>query len=297
MGIVWYIPGSCFLRHGALLTCAQGRQLPEADALALLRRSSRSALWRYLHHLISLPAGGDVGELHTELAMVLIDEAQDLLRLTDFRHVKPGHDGNLEQGSPPHAPPQERIAYGQPSGSEPGPNDSGRSGDAGELQLVRRQLQEHLASSAGYDVEALLERLAATHLYEERVIVHAKVRTCTLRPRKLILTYFALATIANLAHHVGPGSLGNTGGRPRASVGAATLLAHHTRARRGTTSPRCGCWRSPCTTCAARRRTAATTPARTATLTCWPCCSSPARAPARAMRRPVTSSASQVHER
>ena len=145
--------------------CLQGRLLPEADALALLRRSSRSALWRYLRHLISLPASSNDDALHMELAMVLIDEAQDLSRLADLQHVEPRQHGGAD----------------------------GRGGDAGELRLVRRQLQAHLASSGSYDVGALLERLAGTRLYEERVIVHAKARTfplpqctahtpCVLRP-------------------------------------------------------------------------------------------------------------------
>ncbi len=163
-------------------SCEQGRQLPEAEALALLRRSSQSALWRYLRHLISLPARGNDDKLHTELAMVLIDEAQDLMRLTDFQHVEPGQNGVADQRSSPPAPSRERSADQQPSGLGPSLGAHGRGGDAGEPQLVRRQLQEHLASSGSYDVGTLLERLAGTHLYEERVIVHAKARTLTLHP-------------------------------------------------------------------------------------------------------------------
>ncbi len=57
-------------------------------------------------------------------------------------------------------------------------SDSVGSGhaDAGELALVRQQLQEHLAASDSYDVAALLAQLAGTRLWEERVIVHAKAR-------------------------------------------------------------------------------------------------------------------------
>ena len=110
--------------------------------------------------------------------MILIDEAQDLLRRTAFQNVEPGHHGVLDQRSAPDAPSRERSTDEQSSGTEPhaGAHESGRRGDAGELQLVRRQLREHLASSDSYDVGALLERLAGTQLYEERVIVHAKAR-------------------------------------------------------------------------------------------------------------------------
>ena len=109
--------------------------------------------------------------------MVLVDEAQDMLRLADFQHVEPGQNGVADRRSSPHPPPLERSADQQPSGSEPSLGAHHRGSDASELQLVRRQLQEHLASSGSYDVGALLERVSGTRLYEERVIVHAKART------------------------------------------------------------------------------------------------------------------------
>ena len=160
----------------ALLLRAQGRQLPRADALALLRSSSRSALWRYLRHLVSLPA--DDGELHTELAIVLVDEALDLLSPGEPAAVDSVQNGITHAKSFASGVPRDLSGDAQRTLSEPVLVASGSSsrGGVSELALVRRQLQEHLAASDSYDVDALLGRLAGTQLWEERVVVHAKAR-------------------------------------------------------------------------------------------------------------------------
>ena len=166
----------------------QGRQLPETDALHLLRRSSRSALWRYLLHLVSLPERAHDAALHTELALVLVAEALQLLRsgalgAADGGHVHVSHLKQL-QASGRDAAAHGTGADARDDANSASTDDTGPTSsvagigytDAAELAVVRRHLQEHLAVSSSYDVAALLAQLADTRLWEERVIVHAKAR-------------------------------------------------------------------------------------------------------------------------
>lgn len=70
---------------------------------------------------------------------------------------------------------------------------AGDGRETAELELVRRNLQSHLESSACYDVTLLLSRLASTQLWQEQVILHAKA--CASRLRLCI--YLALRSGLN----------------------------------------------------------------------------------------------------
>ena len=166
----------------------QGRQLPEADALALLRSSSRSALWRYLLYLVSQPERADDAELHTELAIVLVDEALELLGSAEGAATKHGASRVLDRKSS-LASGIDTTAHETGSAAHVDAADACTAStrlvsdtaetvdtDAGEMALVRRQLQKHLAASNSCEVAVLLARLAGTRLWKERIIVHAKAR-------------------------------------------------------------------------------------------------------------------------
>lgn len=96
-------PADCF--------CLQHRALPESEVLVMLRSASKPALWRYLDHLLSgispRTSSSTVSpQLHTELALVLLEEALRLapeLATSAAAALPPRiEDGALHANAPSH---------------------------------------------------------------------------------------------------------------------------------------------------------------------------------------------------